>query len=63
MMMSLDRVVVAERRRSDVSVYTAAGMRGVEGLPAYFQHYKRHLGSRTVRVRLGAPDTGEIVER
>lgn len=42
---------------------TGAGMRGVEGLPSYFQDYKRHLGSRTVRVQLGAPDTGEIVER
>jgi len=40
-----------------------AGMRGVEGLPAYFQDYKRHLGSRAMRVQLGAPDTGEIVER
>jgi murein DD-endopeptidase MepM/ murein hydrolase activator NlpD len=42
---------------------TGAGMRGVEGLPAYFEGYTRHLGSRAVRVDRGAPDTGEIVER
>jgi hypothetical protein len=42
---------------------TGPGMRGVEGLPAYFHDYRRHLGARTVRVQLGAPDTGEIVER
>jgi hypothetical protein len=42
---------------------TGPGMRGVEGLPAYFQDYTRHLGSRRIRVSRGAPDTGEIVER
>jgi murein DD-endopeptidase MepM/ murein hydrolase activator NlpD len=42
---------------------TGPGMRGVEGLPAYFRDYTRHLGSRRVRVPFGAPDTGEIVER
>jgi murein DD-endopeptidase MepM/ murein hydrolase activator NlpD len=42
---------------------TGAGMRGVEGLPSYFRGYTRHLGSRSVRVALGSPDTGEIIER
>jgi len=42
---------------------TGPGMRGVEGLPAYFEGYTRHLGSRSVRVERGAPDTGEIVQR
>jgi hypothetical protein len=35
----------------------------VEGLPAYFSHFRRVLGSRTVLVDKGPIDTGDIVER
>ena len=42
---------------------TGPGARGVEGLPAYFRGYTRHVGARRTRVEVGAPDTGEIVER
>lgn len=41
---------------------TGPRMSGVEGLPAYFHDYTRRLGSRRVRVAVGAPDTGEIIE-
>jgi murein DD-endopeptidase MepM/ murein hydrolase activator NlpD len=38
------------------------GARAVEGLPSYFNNFRRLLGSRAVVVRKGQVDTGDIVE-
>jgi murein DD-endopeptidase MepM/ murein hydrolase activator NlpD len=38
------------------------GAREVEGLPSYFSNFRRILGSRTVNVRKGVINTGEIVD-
>jgi hypothetical protein len=34
-----------------------------DGIPAVFENFRRHLGSRSVRVKHGIVDTGDIVER
>jgi len=38
------------------------GAKEVEGLPSYFTNFKRILGSRTVNVKRGQVDTGDIVD-
>ncbi|MBA3694251.1 MAG: M23 family metallopeptidase [Acidobacteria bacterium] len=38
------------------------GAKEVEGLPSYFTNFKRLLGSRTVNVKKGQVDTGDIVD-
>ncbi|MDQ5846592.1 MAG: M23 family metallopeptidase, partial [Acidobacteriota bacterium] len=38
------------------------GAREVEGLPSYFSNFRRILGSRSVNVRRGAVNTGDIVD-
>jgi len=38
------------------------GAKEVEGLPSYFTNFKRILGSRTVNVKRGQIDTGDIVD-
>ena len=38
------------------------GAKEVEGLPSYFTKFKRILGSRTVNVKKGQVDTGDIVD-
>lgn len=39
-----------------------AGARTVEGLPSYFSNFRRLLGARSVAVKKGAVNTGEIIE-
>lgn len=34
----------------------------VEGLPAIFRSYRRHLGSRVMAVEAGPVDTGDLLE-
>lgn len=34
----------------------------VEGLPAIFQNYRRHLGSKVLKVDAGPVDTGDMLE-
>jgi len=38
------------------------GAREVEGLPSYFSRFRRLLGSRSVNVKRGAVNTGDIVD-
>ena len=38
------------------------GARAVEGLPSYFNNFRRLLGSGAVVVRKGQVDTGDIVD-
>lgn len=39
-----------------------AGAKTVEGLPSYFSNFRRLLGSRSVAVKKGAINTGDIIE-
>lgn len=43
-------------------VASSAEFFGARGVPSYFSHFKRHLGARSVNVRRGRIDTGDIVE-
>jgi hypothetical protein len=38
------------------------GIRGVEGLPSYFSNFRLILGSRSVNVKKGAINTGDVVD-
>ncbi|MEO5903732.1 MAG: M23 family metallopeptidase, partial [Gemmatimonadaceae bacterium] len=42
---------------------TAGGVRGVEGLPSYFEDYVRLVGSRRISVKKGTPLSGDVVRR
>ena len=39
-----------------------AGARSVEGLPSYFSNFRRQLGARSMTVKKGAINTGDIIE-
>lgn len=39
-----------------------SGAREVEGLPSYFSYFRRILGSRSVNVKRGAINTGDLVD-
>ena len=39
-----------------------AGYKTVEGLPSYFNNFRRHLGSKSADVKRGQIDSGDIVE-
>ena len=41
---------------------TGPGLRGVEGLPAHFDRFRRVYGALTTRERRGVVDSGDIVE-
>jgi len=43
-------------------VVAGAQFDSARGVPSYFSHFRRHLGARTVNVRRGRIDTGDIVE-